>query len=107
MYEVFAAHEYSNDHILYGHDYTDSGEMGEYLDDIKNGRGMNHVLREGVSIGGSGTAAGDNAADGTGVPGGSLEVTEGSRVLTLSTCISNKPNNRFLVQGVLLNGEGE
>ena len=33
------------------------------------------------------------------------EVTPDSRILTLSTCISGKPNNRFLVQGVLLNGE--
>lgn len=34
-----------------------------------------------------------------------VEVTAQDRILTLSTCISNKPNNRFLVQGVLLNGE--
>ena len=34
-----------------------------------------------------------------------VEVTEDSRILTMSTCISTKPNNRFLVQGVLLNGE--
>lgn len=34
-----------------------------------------------------------------------VEVTEDSRILTMSTCIANKPNNRFLLQGVLLNGE--
>lgn len=83
VYEVFAAHEYSNDHILYNHDYTDREEMEEYLDSIENVRDMNRVLREGV------------------------EVTPDSKVITLSTCISHKPNNRFLVQGVLLNEEKE
>ena len=34
-----------------------------------------------------------------------IEVDVDSHILTLSTCISNKPNNRLLVQGVLLNGE--
>ena len=81
VYEVFSAHEYSDAHILYNHDYTQSTEFEGYLEDIRNARDMGRVLREDV------------------------EVTEESRILTLSTCIANKPNNRFLVQGVLLNGE--
>ena len=34
-----------------------------------------------------------------------VEVTTEDRILTLSTCISNKAESRFLVQGVLLNEE--
>ena len=81
VYEIFAAHEYSDAHILYGHDYTEEREFTGYLGEIQNVRNMENVLREDV------------------------EVVAGDRILTLSTCISSKPNNRFLVQGVLLNGE--
>ncbi len=81
VYEVFAAHEHSDAHIMYNHDYTLASEFEGYLDDIRNARDMSRVLREDV------------------------EVTEDSRILTMSTCIANKPNNRFLLQGVLLNGE--
>jgi len=83
VYEIFAAHEYSDAHILYGHDYTEQAEFEEYLEEIRNVRDMGRVLR------------------------GSVEVTDGDRILTMSTCIASKPNNRFLVQGVLLNGEEE
>ena len=81
VYEIFSAHEYSDAHILYNHDYTRTAEFTEYLDAIRNVRDMGRVLLEEV------------------------EVTEESRILTMSTCIANKPDNRFLVQGVLLNGE--
>jgi len=81
VYEIFAAHEYSDAHILYNHDYTDEREFTGYLDEICDVRNMGNVLREDV------------------------EVESGDKILTLSTCISSKPNNRFLVQGVLLNGE--
>ena len=81
VYRIFAVHEYSNEHLLYGHNYYDADEMQDYLDEIQDSRSMANV--------------GDmeNAVD------------TDSHILTLSTCISNKPNNRFLVQGVLLNGE--
>lgn len=81
VYEIFSAHEYSDAHILYNHDYTQSTEFEEYLESIRNVRDMGRVLREDV------------------------ELAEDSCILTMSTCIANKPNNRFLVQGVLLNGE--
>lgn len=82
VYEIFAACEHSDEHILYAHDYfADSGELEEYMEETRNARAMGSVAREDV------------------------EVTEDSRILTMSTCISNKPNNRFLVQGVLVNGE--
>lgn len=81
VYEIFAAYEYSDKHLLYNKDYTDSEIFTGYLEEIQDVKGMSHVLKEGV------------------------ELSEDSRILTMSTCISTKPNNRFLVQGVLLNGE--
>ncbi|HBA46219.1 MAG TPA: SrtB family sortase, partial [Lachnospiraceae bacterium] len=82
VYEIFAAYQSSDEHILYAHDnFEDRKVYGKYLEDILNMRSMGSVVKEGT------------------------EVTEDSRILTLSTCISGRPNNRFLVQGVLLNGD--
>ena len=81
VYEIFAAYEYGNDHLLYEHDYSEGSQFSTYIEDIKNIRDMNKVIREDV------------------------EVTTEDRILTLSTCISNKAESRFLVQGVLLNEE--
>ena len=81
-YEIFAAYQSGDEHILYAHDgFEDRKVYGKYLEEILNMRFMGSVLKEGA------------------------EVTEDSRIITLSTCISGKPDNRFLVQGVLLNGD--
>ena len=82
VYEIFAAYQSGDEHILYAHDsFEDRKVYGKYLEEILSMRSMGSVLKEGA------------------------EVTEDSRIITLSTCISGKPNNRFLVQGVLLNGD--
>lgn len=82
VYEIFAAYESTDEHILYAHDwFGDRKVFGKYIEEILDMRSMGSVLKEGA------------------------EVTADSRILTMSTCISSKPNNRFLVQGVLLNGE--
>ena len=81
-YEIFAAYQSGDEHILYAHDgFEDRKVYGKYLEEILNMRSMGSVLKEGA------------------------EVTEDSHIITLSTCISGKPDNRFLVQGVLLNGD--
>ena len=81
-YEIFAAYQSGDEHILYAHDgFEDRKVYGKYLEEILSMRSMGSVLKEGA------------------------EVTEDSRIITLSTCISGKPDNRFLVQGVLLNGD--
>ncbi len=77
VYEIFAAYEGSNAHIIYGHAWDDESWV-EYLSD---------TLRL--------TGDKDNAVE-------SYEFTADDRVLTLSTCIRNAPNQRYLVQGVLL-----
>lgn len=81
VYEIFAAYEYSDVHLLYGHDYTDAAEFLTYIQEIMGLREMNCVRKEGV------------------------ELSVDDRILTLSTCITGKPKNRYLVQGVLLNGD--
>lgn len=77
VYEIFAAYEGSNNHIIYGHEWDDESWV-QYLEDTLTLTGEN-----------------DNAVD-------SYEFTVGDKVLTLSTCVRNVPNKRFLVQGVLL-----
>jgi sortase B len=81
VYQIFAVHQHSNEHLLYGKDYTRETIMESYIGAIERERSMVSVEDE------------------------AIEVDVDSHILTLSTCISNKPNNRLLVQGVLLNGE--
>lgn len=79
VYEIFAAYEGGDEHILYSHDFSSEYVYREYLEDIFSIRSMNSNIKEGT------------------------EVTAGSRILTLSTCVANKPDRRYLVQGVLIN----
>lgn len=84
VYEVFSAHETTDEHILYAHNWFEQkSDFEKYIEESKDIRSMGNVLREDVEVDGD------------------------DRVLTLSTCISAKPNNRFVVQGVLLNGNKE
>lgn len=79
VYRIFAAYEYTNEHLLYGHDYFAPAEFKEYIDGVLNYRNMNCNRAEDV------------------------ELTTADHILVLSTCMANKPDNRYLVQGVLLN----
>lgn len=78
VYEIFAAYEGSNNHIIYGHEWDDTSWV-QYLSDT--------LLVDGKK---------DNRLD-------SYEFQSDDLVLTLSTCVRNVPNKRYLVQGVLLN----
>ncbi|MCM1046767.1 MAG: class B sortase [Candidatus Gastranaerophilales bacterium] len=79
VYEVFAACEFSNLHILLNYDFTKETDFLQYLDDIAEL-----------------SPAGGNLRD-------DLEVTTENRILTLSTCVQERPEDRYLVHGVLLN----
>ena len=79
VYEIFAAYEYSDKHLLYTNDFESPESFEVYLDGVKATRGMSDHVRE------------------------TTEVDGYSHVITLSTCISGKPNNRWLVQAVMLN----
>lgn len=81
VYEIFAAYEYTDEHLLYGKDYGSKAVFSTYIKKVEGIRDMNSVKKEGV------------------------ELSADDRILTLSTCITGKPDNRYLVQGVLVNGD--
>ena len=77
-YEIIACYEYDDRHLLGMFDYDDMEAYGEYLEEIMNPRSMYAMIREG------------------------WELDTDDKLLTLSTCIANKPNNRRLLQAVLV-----
>lgn len=77
-YEIIACYEYNDRHLLGSFDFDDEEAYAAYLEEILNPRSMYALIREGA------------------------EVTVEDKLLTLSTCIANKPNNRRLLQAVLV-----
>lgn len=78
VYRIFAAYEFSSAHLLLTFDTKNPETFEAYLGGI--------FQRDGL---------GDNFNR-------ELEVTAEDKILTLSTCITNKPDNRYLVQAVLV-----
>lgn len=81
VYEIFAAYESGNEHILYNNDFTSEYVYSKYLENIFSLRTMNSNRKDNVTV------------------------TTEDRIVTLSTCVANKSDRRYLVQGVLLNGD--
>lgn len=82
IYQIFAAYAYSDDHLLLSIWIATDEAYQQYLDGIRLHDGLNdHFNQE-------------------------LTLTAQDKIITLSTCIKNKPSNRWLVQGVLIE-EGE
>ena len=79
VYDIFAAYANEAKHILVVYDNETEAGRSVYLDDLFGIRSMSAHFRDGV------------------------EVTTDSNILTLVTCIANSPNERYFVQGVLLN----
>ena len=77
-YEIITCYEYDDRHLIGTYDFLDEEVYARYLEEIMNPRSMYTMVREGV------------------------EVTTEDKLVTLSTCIANKPNNRRLLQAVLL-----
>ena len=81
-YEIFAAYEYDDRHILLSFDFSDRQVFEEYLRTCLNPQSMSRNVREGVTLDGD------------------------SRIITLSTCVQNSDTSkRYLVQGVLIKDE--
>ena len=81
-YEIFAAYEYDDRHILLSFDFSDREVFENYLKDCLNPQSMSRNVREGVTLNGD------------------------SKIITLSTCVqSGEDGKRYLVQGVLINDE--
>ena len=81
-YEIFAAYEYDNRHILFSFDFTDDAVYEAYLQSCLASDGNAHNVRQGTVL------------------------TKDDKIITLSTCTQNSdPNKRYLVQGVLRKNE--
>lgn len=78
VYEIFAAYEYSDIHLIYSFDLSNPEIFQIYLDQIFEIRDMTANIRD------------------------DREVTADDRIVTLSTCIGGKDTMRYLVQGVLI-----
>lgn len=78
-YRIFAAYRYDNRHILNSFDFADTDAYAEYLKSAQNPNSLIKNTRQ-------------------------VELTTDDRIVTLSTCISDK-RYRYLVQGVLISDQ--
>lgn len=77
VYHIFGAYEYDNRHLLLAMDTTDPATFAKYLVEIQNLKGMRDNFLEDVPV--------------------SIE----NNILTLETCVTNKPDKRYIVQAIL------
>lgn len=78
VYQIFASYEFASAHLLLSFDTKNPETFGAYLEGVFQRDGLkDNFNRE-------------------------IEVTAEDKIITLSTCISNKPDNRYLVQAVLV-----
>ena len=79
VYRIFAAHEAPNLHLLLSYDWSQDKIFIDYLQGVLNDRAWNSYKTPGTRL------------------------TTKSKILTLSTCVGGGRNERYLVQGELLN----
>ena len=79
VYQIFAACEYSDKHIMLNYNFEVPSAVDRFLAEVTSAKSMNSNYNE------------------------DIEVTGDSHILVMSTCIAKKPNNRYIVLGVLLN----
>jgi len=77
VYQIFAAYEFGNAHLILSFDMDNDETYGQYLEGIYELQGINNNFNE------------------------ELEVTTEDKIITLETCIANKPDKRYVVQAVL------
>lgn len=77
-YQIIACYEYDDRHILGSFDFSDEEVFANYLEEIMKPRSMYTMIRDDVEL-----------------------ITE-NRIVTLSTCVANRPNNRRLLQAVFV-----
>ena len=81
VYRIFSAHQTNDDHILLSLELFDDNNFLEYLNAVTD----TENIRGNVNT--------------------DIVLTVSSRIITLSTCVAGRQNERFLVQGVLIKGE--
>lgn len=79
-YQIFAAYKYDNRHIMNSFDFSDPKVLQDYFDYIQAPKSMLVNTRP-------------------------VELDLNAKVLTLSTCIGNEKDYRYLVQGVLIHDQ--
>lgn len=72
-YRVYAAVIYDDRHIMYHYDNDDIADRKAFIQSLQDVAGAGSFFREGMTI------------------------DENSKLITMSTCISGKPNNRYIV----------
>lgn len=80
-YEVFAASDFHNKHLLRNYDFSDKKVFNDYVNEVLSEDNYNSNIRKGVKI------------------------TEKDKLIVLSTCSNYNKNSRYLVQGVLVDDE--
>lgn len=76
-YRIFTSYEFDDRHLLGSYNFYDHKVFEDYIEEITHPRSMYVMLRD------------------------DCEVTSYDRIVTLSTCVGNKPTKRRLVQAVL------
>ncbi len=79
VYEIYAAVVYDDRHIRWMYDEGDDADSLDFLGSLENTNDLSNYINE------------------------ELEVTEDDHLITLSTCVANKDNNRYIVVGVAKN----
>ena len=79
-YEIFAAYEYDDRHLMYAFDFKNKDVFRDYLEMATNPNSIIVTTRD-------------------------VEVTVDDTIITMSTCTDYRPNNRYLVQGVLIDDQ--
>ncbi len=82
-YKIFAAVVYDDRYLPYAFDFTTETGRQSYLDVLSGGRNINDLYRD------------------------DLNVTTADKLLTLSTCVSQYPNERYLVVAKYLGGDAQ
>lgn len=80
VYEIFAAYPHAHEHLLLNHDFDVKEDYDAFFADVLSDRSLKANFVEGV------------------VPNFDTD-----RVVTLSTCLRGNDQQRFLVQGILVN----
>ena len=78
-YQIFSAYVHTNEHLIGNHNFYNSTEFDSFFGTVLATNSGNSHVRDGVSI------------------------DSNSKIVALSTCIKNKPENRYIIFGVLVN----
>ncbi|MBP5263119.1 MAG: class B sortase [Lachnospiraceae bacterium] len=78
-YQIFSAYVHTNEHLIGNHNFYSSTEFDSFFGTVLATNSGNSHVRDGVSI------------------------DSNSKIVALSTCIKNMPDNRYIIFGVLVN----